>query len=324
MIVGICIFLIILFVYLHIIDQYKRNEDLEIMEMDYQNNAQMQNVCNIKQPFLFDFTSIQRDYFTDITIPQILKNNDMEIKLKDRNEYYRENSESVDYLLLPIHSCYKIIEIDSKSHYYTEHNDDAINDTELVKHYKSVDTFLKPYYTVQTKYDFIIGSKQCTLPARYHCDYRYYLCVSSGRINIKMTPFKSSKYLHTIYDYENYEFRSPVDVWNPQDDYKKDCNKIQWLEFDVNEGYMLYIPPYWWYSIRLDNVDTLVTTIQYNTPMNIVANSKHWSLYYLQQMNIHRKILHAKKTIIVEDEASENESIASEENESEKDINNGI
>jgi hypothetical protein len=126
-----------------------------------------------------------------------------------------------------------------------------------------------------------------------------------------MTPFKSSKYLHTVYDYETYEFRSPIDVWNPQEDYKKEYSKIQWLEFDVNEGCMLYIPPYWWYSIRFDNVDTLVTTIKYNTPMNIVANSKHLSLYYLQQMNIHRKLFKAKKTITIDadknDETDETE-----------------
>ena len=54
---------------------------------------------------------------------------------------------------------------------------------------------------------------------------------------------------------------------------------------------MLYIPPYWWYSIiYLDNPSTFVCNISYNSIINCVSNIKHLSLYFLQQQNITRKI----------------------------------
>jgi hypothetical protein len=42
-----------------------------------------------------------------------------------------------------------------------------------------------------------------------------------------MAPPKSSKYLYTVCDYENFEFRSPVDPWNPQKQYSPDFDKIK-------------------------------------------------------------------------------------------------
>ena len=64
MIFSIFIFIIILFLYIHIIDQYKRNEDLDILEMDYQNNVDLQKICNIRQPFVFDFKIVFDDFKT--------------------------------------------------------------------------------------------------------------------------------------------------------------------------------------------------------------------------------------------------------------------
>jgi hypothetical protein len=113
-----------------------------------------------------------------------------------------------------------------------------------------------------------------------------------------MTPWKSQKYLSPINDYENYEFRSPVNVWSPQPKYKSDVSKIKFLEFDVMPGFMLYIPPYWWYSIKFsDSSETLITGFTYNTIMNCVANLPKWSLYYMQQHNTKNRIA---KTIPIE------------------------
>ena len=48
MFIAIFIFFVILFLYIHIVDQYKRNDDLDILEMDYENNIELQKICNIK------------------------------------------------------------------------------------------------------------------------------------------------------------------------------------------------------------------------------------------------------------------------------------
>jgi hypothetical protein len=105
-----------------------------------------------------------------------------------------------------------------------------------------------------------------------------------------MTPWKSTKYLYPIYDYENYEFRSPINVWNPQQKYMNEMDKIKFLEFDVVEGYVLNIPPYWWYSIKYSEEPTLISGFTYNSVMNCLANIPNWGLYFLQQHNIKKRL----------------------------------
>jgi hypothetical protein len=62
---------------------------------------------------------------------------------------------------------------------------------------------------------------------------------------------------------------------------------------------MLYIPPYWWYSIKFDSgTDTIVTSITYNSIMNCITNLPNWGLYYLQQTNTKTKVT---KTLLIED-----------------------
>ena len=79
------IFIIVLFLYVHIIAQYKRSEDLVIYEMDYTNNSQLQEVCNLKQPTLFEFQSI--DPIMMDTMNSIFVNTNNDIIIKDTNDY---------------------------------------------------------------------------------------------------------------------------------------------------------------------------------------------------------------------------------------------
>ena len=93
----ILIFLIILFMYIHLVQQYKRSEDLEIYEMDYTNNDNLQEVCDIKQPVLFEYKMHHPEFFSDVNIDKIegpiYDGHDMKIK---ENEDYWKESDSVD------------------------------------------------------------------------------------------------------------------------------------------------------------------------------------------------------------------------------------
>ena len=113
-----------------------------------------------------------------------------------------------------------------------------------------------------------------------------------------MTPWKSHKYLLPYRDFDNYDFRSCINIWNPDKKYKNNVDKLRFLEFDITPGNTLFIPPYWWYSIQFnDNSDTIVTSITYNSIMNCVSNIPNWVLYYLQQTNTKTKIT---KTLPIE------------------------
>jgi hypothetical protein len=102
-----------------------------------------------------------------------------------------------------------------------------------------------------------------------------------------MTPWKSRKYLFPVKDFENYDFLSPVNPWTPQDEYSNEMNKLKFLEFDIIGGYVLSIPPYWWYSIKFSNSkDNLITSFTYDTATSFLTNLPNYFMYYLQQSNI--------------------------------------
>jgi hypothetical protein len=284
------IFTIILFLYVHIVAEYSRSEDLEIYEMDYIDNKQFQEVCNIKQPVLFEFKTVEPRIFQEMTISILANNTNDEIKIVDSNDYWK-NTDTVDYISVPLQTAHKLMETDINSHFFTEQNGLFMDENKFSSKLASLDHYFKPYATIQTKTDFLMGSKHCTLPLRYHTDYRHLLCVASGKIHVKMTPWKSSKYLSPIQDFEKYEFRSSINVWNPQQKYMHEMDKIKFLDFDVMSGYVLCIPSYWWYSIKYsDEPDTCAFTCTYNTVVNRLAHITDIGRYMLQQQNITKKI----------------------------------
>ena len=311
------IFCIILFLYIHIIHQYKRSEDLEIYEMDYTSNSHLQEVCDIKQPILFEYKSINPKFYETITYDDLLndKFSNYDIRVKETEDYYNSDN-SVDYVVLSYSSGTNLMKSDPKSAYFTENNEDFIEESGLKKIWESNDENLKPNFSVQTKYDIMLGSRNSFTPLRYHTNFRHYLSVHSGKIHVKMTPWKSTKYLYQIKDFETYEFRSPINVWKPQDKYRHEMNKIKFLEFDVIPGFVLSIPPYWWYSIQFDKGDdTLVSVFTYNTVMNTISNLPYFTKYYIQQNNIKKRI--AK--VISFDESSSESSSSSKNNNEKKD-----
>lgn len=283
------IFIIILLVYIHITIQYKKSEDLEIYEADYSSNQQIQDVCDVRQPVLFDMKSVNPIFF-EHNISEILQHTktEHEAQLKDVHDLT-----TGDYILLPFRSAIGLMETDDKSRFYSENNHNIIEDV-VEHHYKTMDDFLKPKYVLQTKYDIMFGSNGAYTALKYHTHYRHFITVQTGRIAVKMTPWKSRKILKVDNDYEHYEFRSRINVWKPQEKYLNEMEQLKFLEFDVNPGFALYIPPYWFYSIQFNNSDSgpaTVAAFTYNTIMNIAANLPQWGMYYLQQFNTTKKTL---------------------------------
>jgi hypothetical protein len=286
------IFVLILFLYIHIIHQYKRSEDLEIYEMDYSSNSHLQEVCDLKQPTLFEFKSVSPTFYESLTYHDLLADNfsNYDIRVKETDDYWKSDN-SVDYVVLSYSSGTNLMNSDSKSAYFSENNKDFVEESGLLSLWQFNDEYLKPNFTVQTKYDIMLGSRGSITPLRYHTNFRHFLSVQTGKIHVKMTPWKSTKYLYQIKDFETYEFRSPINVWNPQDKYRSEIDKIKFLDFDVITGFVLSIPPYWWYSIQFDKgEDTLVSTFTYNTVMNTVSNLPYFAKYYIQQSNIKKRI----------------------------------
>ena len=114
--------------------------------------------------------------------------------------------------------------------------------------------------------------------------------VTQGSVQIKLACPQSIKYLYPEYDYENFEFKSPVNVWNPQSKYSPDFDKIKFLEFTLVPGKTFYLPAYWWHSIKFNDINTTVSVFNYRTYMNNVAISPYFALHALQLLNVKRNI----------------------------------
>ena len=134
----------------------------------------------------------------------------------------------------------------------------------------------------------MFGSVNSTTPLRYEVNYRNYFYVTSGEIVLKLIPPNNTKYLYLQKDYDNFEFRSPINPWNVQNEYKIDFEKIRYLNVKLKKGDIIFIPAYWWYSIKFLKISS-VCTLKYRTFMNVLAISPDIVMSFLQGQNIKEK-----------------------------------
>jgi len=305
-IINLLIFCIVLFLYLHIYFHIKTSDDLEIYEIDKPSKEKLEEICDLRQPVVFDYNSKIIDIFKQNNILDTYGAFDIKIR----------NTKTPDYdtdIHLPIvfNKALDIIKNDNKETYFVENNMDFLEETTLIKHFSYNDYFLRPPLVSNCNYDYIFGSKNTVTPFRYELNYRNYFLVTEGVATIRLSPFKSSKYLYTNNDYENFEFRSEIDPWNVSPHYKADFDKIKCLDVIVNPGYIIYIPAYWYYSIKF-NENTSICVFKYRTYMNNFAILPQLILNILQNQNIKRQVV---KHIEVENNNSKNNN--SENNNSE-------
>ena len=54
---SVLIFCIVLFIYLHITFHLKISDDLEVYTIENVSKDRLEEICNLKQPVLFDYTN---------------------------------------------------------------------------------------------------------------------------------------------------------------------------------------------------------------------------------------------------------------------------
>ena len=277
------IFCLVLFIYLHIHFHLKTSNDLEVYEIENGSKDKLEEICDLRQPVIFDFDNQKLVEYSNRTY---ITNNYPVFEVKIRNAKDTDYSSEI-YVPLPLHAAIKLTTEDVSGCYFSENNTDFMQETGVLKSFQYNDEFLRPYMVSNCNYDIMIGSKDTTTPFRYELNYRNYFLVTEGTIQVKLSPPKSSKYLHSVCDYENFEFRSPVDPWNPQKQYNIDFDKIKCLDVTLGRGKTLHIPAYWWYSIKFSK-DSSISCLRYRTYMNNAAITPHIAMYALQIQNVKR------------------------------------
>ena len=281
------IFCIILFLYLHIQFHLKTHDDLEIYEIDQASKDKIEEICDLRQPVLFDCDEDGDKIINSTNKNTLLSNYPVfEVKIRDNTDIKPDTEIS---LPLPLHLATKLFNEDKNATYYSENNLDFLSETGAIKNMSYNDDFLRPYLVTNRYYDVLMGSTNTETPFRYDLNYRNYYIVTQGSIKVKLAPPKSGKYLYPINDYENFEFRSAINPWSVQQKYKADFDKVKCLEIVLTPGRFLFIPAYWWYTFKFGE-DTSVSCFKYRTYMNNVAICPQIFMYALQNQNVERKM----------------------------------
>jgi len=285
-IIGIFIFCLVLFIYLHIQFHLKTSEDLEMYEVEQPSKDKLEEICDLRQPVLFDFDCQK---IVESSNKSYISNNYNAFEIKIRNVKETDPNSEL-YMPLPLHAANKLFSEDTNSTYFSENNNEFLEETGVIKSLKYNDEFLRPYMVSNCNYDIMMGSANTCTPFRYEINYRNYYLLTEGSAQIKLAPPHSIRYLYPNYDYENFEFRSPVDPWSPQPKYIADFDKMKCLEFTLTPGKTLYIPAYWWYSIKF-NKNTSISCFNYRTYMNNIAVAPYIGMHALQIQNVKRNIV---------------------------------
>ena len=274
---SLIVFGIVFFIYLHIYYHFKCSNDLEIYTIDNVSKEKLEEICDLRQPVLFKF--MNNNALSNFKLSNIVHNyGSFDVKIK--------NNQNVDEIALPISAgnAIKLFNKDNNSKYYTCNNEDFLQETGIKKKLTRNDMFLRPALVSSCKYDYQTGSTNCTTPLQYSLNYRNYLHVVEGSVSIKLIPPIYTKFLYESRDYDNFEFRSPINPWSVQDDYLKSFSKVRLLELEIKEGEIIYIPAYWWYSVQYKKNSALFW-FKYRTYMNTVAISPHICISFLQKQN---------------------------------------
>ena len=271
--------------YSQIMFQLKKGDDLEIYETDFTTNKELNDSANLKQPFIFSFSEF------DQNLSSLALNNDygsFDVFVKDTDDYHADKpSESI---VVTLNAASSLMETDGDAKYFSDSNSYFIDETGIQKYYQQFDKYLKPHFSISSKYDVMFGSAKATTPLMYHTYERRYLYVTGeDNIVVKMTPWRSTKYMIVNKNYKTYEFSSPLNVWKPQDAYMGGYQKMKFLEFVVRPGNILYVPPFWHYSIQFKKDRQFVHVFNYGSLFNVLSNAfnlgNHFYAKFFQDRN---------------------------------------
>ena len=291
--IAIFIFCVVLFLYLHVYYHLKTSNDLEVYTIERPSKNKLEEICDLRQPVVFEFSNER--LLESCNLANLDDNyGAFDIKLRDTQQK-DENSEL--YLPFLLKEALKVFQDDKNAKYITENNSEFLEETAAIKNFRYNDSFLRPPMISKCTYDFWSGSVGARTPLRYNLEYRTFIYLTSGKAKLKLIPPHSRRYLNEEKDYDNFEFRSMINPWNVQQQYKADFDKVKVLDLEVTPGYIIFIPAYWWYSIEYEELSS-ICVFKYRTYMSTMSTLPQILMSYLQKQNVKREI--AKKLDIIE------------------------
>lgn len=310
-----------LFVYIHIYSQWKTSSDLEVYDIDFTSKEHLNDMCETRQPIrirgIFNMIEFTLEDLVDT-------HGKYEVNIVSLDTQPNRSLIKDDSLLLPItlSECLSLLQkqdayssVDdtdtsktetisddtreskdeddnskSNNHIYKDtylswENNTFVKESGLEKGFKMNDIILRPPLLCKSEYDLYMGNDGTISPLRYSFAYRNYFHIHSGEIRMKLIPPIYSRYLQENCDHLKMIYTSPINCWSIQDEYKKDYDKVKSIDVHMKAGDTIYIPSYWWWSIKFENI-SMVEYMKYYTPMNMVANGDRYLTHILQNANV--------------------------------------
>jgi len=259
-------------IYIHIFFQLKTSNDLEIYEIQMPSKQKLEEVCNFKQPVVFNYTE---DTLMNCNVSSLQEYVAFDVYVWDEQ-----------YVKVPL-PLEKAMELFKTKKYATMNNSEFLNETMAKRYFTVTDLALRPPLVSSIHYDVMFGSDQYKTRLQYSKYYRNYFLVTTGSVTIKLAPPRNSMFLNEIKNYETQEFYSELNPWSETN------KKVKFLEIVLTQGQLIYIPAYWWYSIRLEK-DACVCMYKYSTIMNVVATLPDLAIGFLQKQNTTKIVLPTK------------------------------
>ena len=259
-------------IYIHIFFQLKTSDDLEIYEIQMPSKQKLEEVCNFKQPVVFNYTE---DTLMNCNVSSLQEYLAFDVYVFDEQ-----------YVKVPL-PLDKALELFKTKMYATMNNSEFLNETMAKRYFTVTDLALRPPLVSSIHYDVMFGSDNYTTRLQYSKYYRNYFLVTTGSVTIKLAPPRNSMFLNEIKNYETQEFYSELNPWSETN------KKVKFLEIVLTQGQLIYIPAYWWYSIRLEK-DACVCMYKYSTIMNVVATLPDLAIGFLQKQNTTKIVLPTK------------------------------
>jgi hypothetical protein len=253
---------------------------LEVYEIENLSKDKFEDIINFKQPLLLNNTSLINNIDSNYLISNY--------PTFDLNLYNKQNGV---FLKTKMEDFDAIINSDTSNNYITYNNKEFLEETTIEKLLSSSDTFFRPYNVCNKNYDIIMGKKNNTTQLKYSINSRNILYLSSGKIEVTMCPPKYYKNLHVQKNYELLDFYSAIDINNVQSNYKNDYHKVKFLRVLLNTSQVLIIPPYWFYSIKFLEENTIVFFNSYRTYTSSIAIVPDLFIQLLQENNLKLNII---------------------------------
>ena len=277
LLINLLIFVFMLFIYIHVYFHITPSNYLEIYETINVSKNKFEDLCNLKQPIIFKNISI----INWLDIAYILNNySNFDVKVINR-----ETNNNM-YIYMNFKNLNDLLKLDVSGNYISQYNEDFLRETSLIKEIENNDTFLRPYNLFKKEYDLIMGSKDSYTNMKYVLNNRNYLNLLSGSVEITLSCPKDNKYLYVKNDYERLEFISDIDMYNINDIHKNDFNKVKLLRIILEKDMVIQIPPYWCYSIKFLEENTVLLNCKYFTYMNYLSVVPDLFLNLMQKHNV--------------------------------------